>query len=147
MSMAAVVRTQMANCLASVKSYMSQIASATSKSMTMNFKVNRTITTTNTTTSASGSGGSSGRALYAANTASMASLAGSNNTSVLSSRAGSAVSSGIGINGSFSRGRDNLRLEIPILLDGKEVARSTAKYIDGQLKTMTNRENRKRGVK
>jgi hypothetical protein len=112
----------------------------------MKLNVNRTVTTTNTTTSA-GASAVSASAFYAANTASMASLAGSNNTSVLSSRAGNAVSSGIGINGSFNGGNNNLRLEIPILLDGKEVARGTAKYIDGQLKTMTNRENRKRGVK
>ena len=36
-------------------------------------------------------------------------------------------------------------LEIPVILDGKQVAKSTAKYIDGELKTISNRDNRKKG--
>ena len=151
MSMAKVVATQMAKCLSSVKSYMSQIASATNKSMSMNFNVNRTISTINTTRTTSVP--SMANALYAANAASVATVADSNNTSALASRAGSSVGGSIGISGfganysGRSTNKDNITLEIPLVLDGREVARSTAKYVNGELKTLNNRENRKRGVK
>ncbi|MEG0134231.1 MAG: phage tail tape measure protein, partial [Clostridium sp.] len=39
-----------------------------------------------------------------------------------------------------------LYLELPIIADGREFARISAKYMDGELKIINNRENRKRGV-
>jgi phage-related protein len=42
---------------------------------------------------------------------------------------------------------DNVTLEIPVILDGRELARASAKYVDNELKLMTKRENRKRGAK
>ena len=143
-SMAKVVATQMKNCLSSVNSYMSKIAKATNKKMSMSVNVNKTVST-----SFAGIGGASvaaANALYAANNASTYSLGG--DTSALASRA-SAVSSGGGTvsSGTSRGGSDGILLEMPVYLDGREVARATAKYVDGELKRITNRENRKRGAK
>ena len=141
-SMAKVVATQMKNCLSSVNSYMSKIASATNKKMTMSLNVNKTVTTS----FAGISGGTVASAMYAANNASTYSLGGE--TSALASRASSAVSSASNASSGNSRGgSDGIRLEIPVMLDGKEVARATARYVDNELKTMASRENRKRGAK
>jgi hypothetical protein len=41
----------------------------------------------------------------------------------------------------------NITLEIPVMLDGRELAKASAKYIDGEIKTINKRENRKRGAK
>ena len=141
-SMAKVVATQMKNCLTSVQSYMSKIASATNKKMTMSLNVNKTVTTS----FAGISGGTVASAMYAANNASTYSLGG--DTSALTSRA-SAVSSAssTGSSNNSRGGSDGIRLEIPVMLDGKEVARATARYVDNELKTMASRENRKRGAK
>jgi TP901 family phage tail tape measure protein len=152
MSMAAVARTQMANVLSVVRSYMSQIVAATNRTMTMNFKVNRTITTTNVTKSVSAPASASynaralsADALYAANTASTFSLGGG--ASTLASRASSAISYS-GSNGSVSSGNGEAMIfELPTYLDGKVVARTTAKYVDGELKVIQKRDDRKRGVK
>lgn len=142
MSMAKVVATQMKNCLSSVNSYMSKIASATNKKMTMSLNVNKTVST-----SFAGIGPSvaSADALYAANTASTYSLGRS--MGALANSAASAISSGSNTSsGGNSRNMsDGILLEMPVYLDGKEVARATAKYVDGELKKITNRENRKRG--
>ena len=141
MSMASVVATQMRKCLSSVQNYMSQIAKATNKKMTMNLSVNRTVSTS----FAGIGGGTVANAMYAANNASTYSLGG--DTSALASRASAVSSANSAGSSNNSRGSDGIRLEIPVMLDGKEVARATAKYIDGELKTMASRENRKRGAK
>lgn len=150
MSMASVARTQMAKVLSTVRSYMSQIAAATRKTMTMNLKVNRSV---NTSYSSSGGNGSKSfaaipamaGAFYAANTASTASL-GANNANTLSARA-SSVS---GFNGSSSGtrgGEEGQIIHTHVYLEGKEIARAAAKYMNGEIKTLNKREDRKRGVK
>ena len=147
MSMASVVATQMKKCLSSVTSYMNQIAKATNKSMNMSVNVNKTVTTKNISAS-SGIGGSralSADAIYAANNASIASLAG--NTGALYGNATSYAMSTGSSSSSGGRGSDAIVLEIPLYLDGKVVARETARYVDNELKLMTKRENRKRGAK
>ena len=147
MSMASVVATQMRKCLSSVTSYMNQIAKATNRKMTMSLNVNRTVTTKNISAS-SGIGGSralSADAIYAANNASIASLAG--NTGALYGNATSYAMSTGSSSSSGGRGSDAIVLEIPLYLDGKVVARETARYVDNELKLMTKRENRKRGAK
>lgn len=142
MSMAKVVATQMKNCLSSVNSYMSKIAKATNKKMTMSLNVNKTVST-----SFAGIGPSvaSADALYAANAASTYSLG--RNMGALASRAASAVSSeGTTFSSGGSRGSGNgMTIEVPVKLDGREIARATAKYTDEELKTIASRENRKRG--
>ena len=88
--------------------------------------------------------GLSANALYAANNASTMSLG--NNMSALASNASYAMSTGGGSMAGSSIG-SNVTLEIPVMLDGKELARASAKYVDSELKLMTKRENRKRGAK
>ena len=126
-SMAKVASTQMGKVSASIKGAMSQ---ASSKSMSLNVSTNYS--------------GLSANALYAANNASTMSLSNSmgalahSNSYAMSTGGGSAAGSSIG---------SNVTLEIPVMLDGKELARASAKYVDSELKLMTKRENRKRGAK
>ena len=142
--MAAAAASGMARVLSTVRSYMSQVVAATNRTMTMNFRVNRSITTTNTVRTVAAPAAAS--AMYAANAASTFSLR-SGDASTLASRASSAISYS-GSNGSVSsNNNDAITLEIPLILDGKEVARSTAKYVDGELKIKQKRDDRKRGVK
>lgn len=130
-SMAKVVATQMNKCLSSVRNTMTQMASAASRGISMNV-----------------SGGmpaaAPANALYAANAASTYSVGG--RTSALYNGA-SAMSTGTASSSSNRDTSSNTVLEIPLYLDGREVARATAKYVDNELKLMTKRENRKRGAK
>ena len=136
MSMAAVARTQMSKVTAAVSSSMSQVASLTSRGISVNVSGGVT---------APPASALSANAIYAANNASLASLAG--NTSALYNNASYATSaSGSSSSGNSSRG-NNMVIEVPLYLDGREVARATAKYVDNELKLMTKRENRKRGAK
>ena len=137
-SMAKVVSTQMKNCLSSVKSYMSQIKSQTSKTMTLNVNASTPSYTPATVSSAS--------ALYAANAVSAFSIGDSGNMSTLSSRASSVSST---MNSSYTSGASSngLLLEIPLVVDGRELARSSAQYMNGEIKKITKRNDRKRGVK
>ena len=141
MSMVKVAKNQMYNVLTTIRSYMSQISSATNKTMNMKINVNRTVATSYT------GGTSTASALYAANTASTYSLL-ANNASALSARASSAISSGTNNLGSFSSGLDNGQtIHMHVNLEGKEIARAAAKYMNGELKMINKREDRKRGVK
>jgi hypothetical protein len=130
-SMAKVVATQMNKCLSSVRNTMTQMASAASRGISMNV-----------------SGGmpaaAPANALYAANAASTYSVGG--RTSALYNGA-SAMSTGTASSSSNRDTSSSTVLEIPLYLDGREVARATAKYVDNELKLMTKRENRKRGAK
>ena len=136
-SMAKVVSTQMKNCLSSVKSYMSQIKSQTSKTMTLNV---------NTSTSSYSATPATANALYAANAASAFSIGDSGNMSTLSSRA-SSVSSTMSSSYTSGASSNGLLLEIPLVIDGRELARSSAQYMNGEIKKITKRNDRKRGVK
>ena len=132
MSMSAVVRTQMANCLSIVQSYMAQIRSAVSQQMTMNFKVNKTITTTNVTKNVT--------------EGLMATMGGiSRNTMSIGQPA--IMGSGVRSTGGYNRGSEdrNYTFSIPLYIDGKEVARATATYNQAELNKLEKRNNRKRG--
>lgn len=132
MSMSAVVRTQMANCLSIVRSYMAQIRSAVSQQMTMNFKVNKTITTTNVTKNVT--------------EGLMATMGGiSRNTMSIGQPA--IMGSGVRSTGGYNRGSEdrNYTFSIPLYIDGKEVARATASYNQAELNKLEKRNKRKRG--
>ena len=132
MSMSAVVRTQMANCLSIVQSYMAQIRSAVSQQMTMNFKVNKTITTTNVTKNVT--------------EGLMATMGGiSRNTMSIGQPA--IMGSGVRSTGGYNRGSEdrNYTFSIPLYIDGKEVARATATYNQAELNKLEKRNKRKRG--
>lgn len=132
MSMSAVVRTQMANCLSIVRSYMAQIRATVSQQMTMNFKVNKTITTTNVTKNVT--------------EGLMATMGGiSRNTMSIGQPA--IMGSGVRSTGGYNRGSEdrNYTFSIPLYIDGKEVARATATYNQAELNKLEKRNNRKRG--
>ena len=126
-SMAKVASTQMGKVSSSIKGAMSQ---ASSKSMSLNVSTSYS--------------GLSANALYAANNASTMSL--SNSMGALAHSNSYAMSTGGGSMAGSSIG-SNVTLEIPVMLDGRELARSSAKYIDNELKQIAKRENRKRGAK
>lgn len=137
MSMAAVARTQMNKVASAVRSSMSNIASATSRDISMNVNVNR-----------NASGGyamPSANALYAANAGATFSLG--NNMSTFANNASYAAPSGNSGSSSSDSAGGGMVIEVPLYLDGKVVARATARYVDNELKQMTKRENRKRGAK
>ena len=124
-----VMSKQVAQFAQQIRSIAVTLASAT-KNMSLNVSTNYS--------------GLSANALYAANNASTMSLG--NNMSALASNASYAMSTGGGSTAGSSIG-SNVTLEIPVMLDGRELARASAKYVDSELKLMTKRENRKRGAK
>ena len=139
-SMAKVAATQMNKVVSSVRSSMSQVASATSRGISVN--VNRTVSTSYS----GGASALSANALYAANNASTLSLG--NNVGAYNSNSYAMSTGGSGSAFGGSRvASDNVTLEIPVILDGRELARASAKYVDNELKLMSKRENRKRGAK
>ena len=133
--LASVARTQMANCLSIVKNYMSQIAAATSKTMTMNFKVNKTTTTTNITKNVT----QGARATMGNINTNMRGIAQPSTMSTsMSNGSINLAPANNGISGS-------LALEVPLFLDGREIARASASYTQAELAKLEMRGNRKRG--
>ncbi|SFJ17979.1 phage tail tape measure protein, TP901 family, core region [Terrisporobacter glycolicus] len=155
-SLAKVVRSQMQNAYSSVTSYMSKIAAATSKSMSMSFKVNKSVTTTNTVRTIAepvakpsflslmrvSSLPSAKSALLSTN--SIATYSASDiGISSLSRAASSVLSQG---HSSSNRGqKDNIYLDATFNIDGKQIAKTTAKYMDKELKTINDKDKRKKG--
>lgn len=133
--LASVARSQMANCLSIVKSYMNQIAAATSKTMTMNFKVNKTTTTTNITKNVT----QGARATMGNINTNMRGIAQPSTMSTsMSNGSINLAPANNGISGS-------LALEIPLYIDNKEFARASAKYTQEELAKLEMRSTRKRG--
>ena len=137
MSMAAVARTQMNKVASAVSSSMGKVAASASKGVSMNFNVNRNVSTAYAMPSAN--------ALYAANAGATFSLG--NNMSAFANNASYAAPSGNSGSSSSNSAGGGMVIEVPLYLDGKVVARATARYVDNELKQMTKRENRKRGAK
>lgn len=149
MSLAAVIRTQMSNALSSVRNAMSQIAAATNRTLTTKVNISKTITTTKVSKSIKAQ----------AQTFSLAatrSLGGINSLATASygSPVALASTSG-GVSGStvYSKSKETAKtnnkptyFEIPLVVDGKEIARASAKYMDGEISKINNRNNRKKGV-
>ena len=135
MSMVAVARNQMYNVLSTVRSYMSQITGATNKSISLNVGQSGGSATLPTTPALA-----MADALYAANAASTYSL----DASGISSRASSASSN----NSSASYGSSEANIiHTHVYLEGREIAKASAKYMNSEIKAINKRENRKRGVK
>jgi hypothetical protein len=135
MSMVAVARNQMYNVLSTVRSYMSQITGATNKSINLNVGQSGGSATLPTTPALA-----MADALYAANAASTYSL----DASGISSRASSASSN----NSSASYGPSEANIiHTHVYLEGREIAKASAKYMNDAIKAINKRENRKRGVK
>lgn len=133
--LASVARSQMANCLSIVKSYMNQIAAATSKTMTMNFKVNKTTTTTNITKNVT----QGARATMGNINTNMRGIAQPSTMSTsMSNGSINLAPANNGISGS-------LALEVPVMLDGREIARASASYSKAELDKLDKRSKRRRG--
>ena len=133
--LASVVASQMARCLSTVRSYMNQIAAATSRTMTMNFRVNKTTTTTNITKNVT----KGARATMGNINTNMRGIAQPSTMSTsMSNGSINLAPANNGISGS-------LALEIPVMLDGREIARASASYNQAELAKLEKRSNRKRG--
>ena len=135
-SMRKVAATQMAHVLDVVQDYMKQIASACNKSFTINVSVNKTINTTIKAPKLETS--------YIAMPVAT-SLAGTVPTRATGDSIGLGTLIG-GIAGAAKSGQV-VNIEVPLYLEGREIARASAKYMDGELKRVNNRTDRKRGVK
>ena len=131
--LAAVAARGMAACLATVRSYMAQIRAATAQTMTMNFRVNKTVTTTNVTKNVTQSLGST-----------MASIA--SNTVSLASPQAVTVGGSMGRSGLAAGATERqFTIYVPLSIDGRQIAKATAVYNEEQLAKLSTRNNRKRG--
>ena len=132
--LAAVAARGMASCLSTVRSYMSQIRAATAQTMTMNFKVNKTITTTNVSKSV---------------TQGLASTMGSiaRHTAPIAAPQSMAIGGSVGSNRTVAGlgSVESLQLSVPLTVDGREIARATCKYTNDELAKLSKRNNRRRG--
>lgn len=137
MSMAAVARNQMANVLAVVRSYMNSIAAACSRRLTINVSVNKSVTTTYKTVEE----GPSNLSMAIPRATSLSGMTrGMGSDSINLGTLMGAVTA------SASRGQ-TVNIEVPLYLEGREIARASAKYMDGELSRVNTRTDRKRGVK
>lgn len=135
MSMAAVVRTQMSNILKTVNDTMNSIATATNKSFSMNFNVNRTVSTTYTTRNAPSMATFAVPRGYSLS-ASSPLRSNSTNTSL-----GSLMATSSGRNGK----ERPISIEVPLVLEGREIAKASAIYTREELNKLEKRNSRKRG--
>lgn len=150
MSLAAVVRTQMSNALSSVRNAMSQIASATNRTLTTKVNVSKTITTTNVAKSIQAKPQSFSfaavRSLTGINSLATASYSSPSTLASTNSRVSSGSTIYGGTKGTTKTNSKPVYFDISIPIDGKEIAKASAKYMDGELKIINNRNNRKKGV-
>ncbi len=138
--LSSIAASEMARVLSTVRSYMSQIKSAVSQKMTINVGVNKTVTTTNITKTQTAPASAS----YAVRAV---------NASAFALSAPKAMATGYSTNndtggGAFSRnklGYGPLSLEVPLYLDGREIARASASYTQDELSKLEKRSKRKRG--
>lgn len=127
--MATIASQQMSRVLAIVNSYMNSIARATSRRLTINVGVNKTVTTTYKSVQAS--------------VPTVTNLAGG----TITARSGNSIGLGTLIGSAIKEaGRQNSSVvEVPVYLDGREIARASAKYNEAELNKLSKRKSRKRG--
>ena len=135
MSMAAVARSQMANVLSVVRSYMSQIAAACNRTLTLKVNISKTETTT--------------KKVVVENSPTSLNMPQSSSLSASGySRSASSIGLGalVGALNSSSIGSDRaITIEVPLVLDGREIAKASAIYTREELSRLEKRNNRKRG--
>ena len=135
MSMAAVARSQMANVLSVVRSYMSQIAAACNRTLTLKVNINKTETTT--------------KKVVMENSPTSLNMPQSSSLSASGySRSASSIGLGalVGALNSSSIGSDRaITIEVPLVLDGREIAKASAIYTREELFKLDKRSSRKRG--
>lgn len=135
MSMAAVARSQMANVLSVVRSYMSQIAAACNRTLTLKVNISKTETTT--------------KKVVVENSPKSLNIPQSSSLSASGySRSASSIGLGtlVGALNSASTGSDRaISIEVPLVLNGREIAKASAIYTREELSRLEKRNNRKRG--
>ena len=126
--MATVASQQMSRVLAVVNSYMNSIARATSRRLTINVGVNKTVTTTYKSVQAS---------IPTATNLAASSITARGNSIGLGTLVGNMIK---------EAGRQGTSVvEVPVYLDGREIARASAKYNEAELNKLSKRKSRKRG--
>ena len=135
MSMAAVARSQMANVLSVVRSYMSQIAAACNRTLTLKVNISKTETTT--------------KKVVVENTPKSLSMPQSSSLSASGySRSAGSIGLGtlVGALNPNSIGSDRaISIEVPLVLNGREIAKASAIYTREELSKLDKRSSRKRG--
>ena len=135
MSMAAVARNQMSNVLSVVRSYMSQIAATCNRTLTLKVNISKTETTTKKVVVE--------KSPKSLNMPQSSSLSASGYT-----RSASSIGLGtlVGALNSSSTGSNRaISIEVPLVLEGREIARASAIYTREELARLEKRNNRKRG--
>ena len=126
--MATVASQQMSRVLAVVNSYMNSIARATSRRLTINVGVNKTVTTTYKSVQAS---------IPTTTNLAASSITARGNSMGLGTLVGNMIK---------EAGRQGTSVvEVPVYLDGREIARASAKYNEAELNKLSKRKSRKRG--
>ena len=135
MSMAAVARNQMARVLSVVQGYMSRIAAACNRTLTLKVNINKTETTTKKVVVE--------KSPKSLNMPQSSSLSASGYT-----RSASSIGLGtlVGALNTASTGSNRaISIEVPLVLEGREIARASAIYTREELARLEKRNNRKRG--
>lgn len=134
-----IINTQMSKSYSSVSSYMNKIANATNK--TLNTKVNVTKSIKTIDTDASSLAALSANAFTSLNTMAL--------SCCKLTYATANGSSGIGLSSVNSNNNTSqaMYFELPTYLDGKLVAKTTAKYMNNELTILDKKNSRKRGNK
>ena len=126
--MATVASQQMSRVLAVVNSYMNSIARATSRRLTINVGINKSVTTTYRSVQAS---------IPTATNLAASSITARGNSMGLGTLVGNMIK---------EAGRQGTSVvEVPVYLDGREIARASAKYNEAELNKLSKRKSRKRG--
>ena len=136
-SMRKVAATQMAEILRTVNSYMSQIASACNKTMTLKVNINKTETTTKKVV-VEGGGKTDMMSIAVPQTSSF----------TASGTRGASNSIGLGslAQALSGYGKDQtISISVPVVLEGREIAKASAIYTREELSRLEKRNNRKRG--
>ena len=137
MSMAAVARTQMARVLSVVQSYMSQIAAACNRTLTLKVNISKTETTTKKVVVENGP-----MSLTMPQTSSLSASSYSGTKGVANSIGlGSLVGAVVGSTGSDRA----ISIEVPVVLEGRQIAKASAIYTREELAKLEKRSKRKRG--
>ncbi len=135
MSMAAVARNQMANVLSVVQSYMSRIAATCNRTLTLKVNINKTETTTKKVVVEK-----SGLGLTMPQSSSLSASGYTRSASTIG------LGTLVGVLNSASTGSDRaISIEVPLVLEGREIARASAIYTREELARLEKRNNRKRG--
>lgn len=138
-SLRKVIQTQMSEAYSSVSSYMNKIARSTNRTLSTKVNVTKSVKTVD-------AGKSSSLAALSAsafNSLNAMALSGSGLT-----YAAAGGSSGIGLSGANnSSANQSIYLELPTYIDGKVVAKTTARYMNDELAILDKKNSRKRGNK